>query len=930
MAESLESTLSVFLGRGLLSQGIRQTIEDFTAAGLLSDLVWVDADVFENSSSLVTELHVDADGTPHVTRRPFNELVSRSGARRMNLGIVNVIDDAQSTLGYAELAPLIRTIDSVCVNFEIHRTNVMITSVNAPLAGELPILNGYINLMLAPEDSPGPDTSTVAYRYEDLDHTFVLHCTAGIASLFGLWEGSISAPVTALEPAKGGSFRLVRAFYRHIDGQAVQSRLKDLILDTEKNPLPKLKDPGGRELSAQYTENSEVFAEKAAAELFEEFGDTLELKKEDSRVRNTRVISSGQALKEFLGQWWRNMLKTPSRAFKDYRLEFTSMTDDAIQAGIYGTTDTAVRVGNYSGELGRNSLERNRRTSQMDIDLKTAVDLGKMWRSYGNMAKSLVDAEARAIGNGENPVRRPQAVNSGASDRVSVARSAEEVVPGPTAHYGANLPVEIKVRVDGGEVAPYDVMGVEEFEQRLANHSDSGQRGIGTVIGEFKQWQSQNSKSYAYFVGEGLRNRMHQQKVEEQRLNNKIAELKGNPAKNLKLGAAPSVFRWLGYVTFWSGVLFAGLWGFINYRHEPATELVPWVLNLNNADSSTKWWFFGVWFLIWLICWIAQIATYTQQTIRVKEYRTIKDAELKTAEANLEITKQTLHRLNVAYQQFLSTSKIIGVLLEQPFGRISRSQEDPLILKNSVPDSVVFAEATPDSLAVEQLARRFRREVFAQGWLDRHVRDGLTRAASILSEESGHNVNIDRVFSTTGHNTYGDLARLAEIIESEEFRSADRSVDTWDAITYELAHDPVTYRSGVLDNLMVYRDGVQTPAPQRSSLERNVTTGSFNGEISTEIGRVHGILELDPALCTYEPHTNTADAIGVSEVLLQVSGPVNKQDIAFDEGPQQHSSQVLIEQMPVDENFDSSTSATTPRFSIKNDKNLDLPGMGEF
>lgn len=934
MADSFDKTLTIFLGRGLLSQGIRQTIEDFTATGLIRNLVWVDADAFENSASLVTELRVDDHGQPHIERRPFNELVSRSGVQKMNLGVINVVDSAAGTLGFAELSPLVRTIDSVCSNFEIHRTNLMITAVNAPLVGQLPILSGYLNLMLAPEDSPGPDASTVAYHYDDLDHSFVLHCSAGIASLFGLWEGSTSAPIADLEPAKGGSFRLVRAFYRHIDGQAVQARLKDLILATADNPLPKIKEQPGTEFTAQYTENPEDFAHKAAAELFGEFDKTLVAETKNTLVKKTRNLTSGQALKEFAGAWWKNLIPTPGRAWRDLRAETTTLAEDAIQAGVYGTSSTAAHIGH--GGVGADYGRENRSTqaNQVELELKAASDLGSMWAAYANMSLSLLDADARFMGLGKDAIRRPAVVKTNASERVIVARKASDVIPGPSENYGSTLPVEIKVRVDDGEVAPYDVLGQEKFEEKLARHSDSGQRSIGAAIGEFKQWKEENSKSFAYFVSQGLRDRLQHQNMQARQLESTIAQLELRTKRGSQSSKMASIFRWLGYVVFWSAIFFAGVWWFKNANLEPGGTLDTWVLHLNSVSTTKKWTLFGVWFALWLLCLIFQNIGLTRDDLRRQAFRDTTMQELKTARENLELVKKSIVRLNVGYQQFLAVSKIMGTLLAQPFGRISKESEAPLILENSVPDSVVFAEATPDSAAVEQLARRFRRDVFEQGWLDEHINAGIESAAKLLADRSGSPVNTKTYLASTGQNTFGDLGRLAASFDDEAFLAQDRSLFTWKNITRELVNDSENQRSGVLDSLTIYRAGKQVPAPTYSSLKEHLTKGSFNGEIATPLGRVHDILDLDPSLCKYESHINAFDSIGLSEVLLQVSGPVNKEDIAFRLPDPTGPSQELIAGMPVDENFQ--TSGVDPNrfnnggFTARNNKNSQLPGMGEF
>lgn len=192
-----DTTLTVFVGRGRVSHGIRQTLEDFTATGLTRDLAWVDADAFTSSSSEVTYLSLHEDGTPQISREPFNVLVARLHVDRLHLGVINVIGSGEGAISSDELQALLDAVDSVLTGPRIERTNLMVSAVEAPLEGDLPTLRGYTNLLLAPEDSPGPESATVPFHFDALDNRFTLHCVAGIASLFGLWEGSRHAPVPA-------------------------------------------------------------------------------------------------------------------------------------------------------------------------------------------------------------------------------------------------------------------------------------------------------------------------------------------------------------------------------------------------------------------------------------------------------------------------------------------------------------------------------------------------------------------------------------------------------------------------------------------------------------------------------------------------------------------------------------------------------------
>lgn len=926
-----DTILTVFLGRGLMSESIRQTLEDFAATGLIRNLVWIDADSFTDSSSEVTHLYLDRDGFPELQRRPFNELVSRSRTTRLHLGVINVIDDNGGMLRAADLTSLTDIIDSVCSHHQVHRSNVMIGAVAAPLEEDLPILRGYTNLMLAPEDSQSPGTATVTYRHGVTDHRFTLHCVANIASLYGLWEGSTSTPIEQLVPAKGSSFRLVRSFYRRIDGQAVQSRLKEDILNTTENPLPRLDRPG-REQTAQYAENPDSFAQKAAQEILDEFRVPLIGEETLAHVQKTKTISNGTAIRQFAGTWAKKMVTTPKRFFAELFAESRTLTGDALQAGIYGSTGSATRVGNHGEFTARGEEKQRSVVYNEDLKIRYAADLHDLWQAYANTALSLLDAEPRMIAHGQDGFRTPTVVSTRESSRVVVARRTSDVIPGPETNYGDGLPVEVKVAVNVGEVAPYDVEGVAEFERRLSRESDRGQRGMGQVIGEFKRWQERNSKSFAFFVGSGLQGMRRDLKDQEERWKQEIDRLSHKGRSAVGSGIGSRIFRWLGWVTFWSAVAFGAWWAMEHYLSESPVEMSLWAATFSATTTAFKWKFFGVWLAIWLVWWIAQCICETRDELRFTHLRRDLITELEAAQKNLTTTQQSQERLQVGYQQFLSVSKSIGVLLERPFGNIDQGRRESPIPMNTMPDSVIFAEAIPDSEAVAQLTRQFRRDLYKQGWLGNCVFGALDDASGMLAAETGNNINARSLFSSTGEGSYGDLAQMSAFLTGDRFRQADRSVDIWENITVKLSQESDTVRSGILDSLQIYRGGEKVDAPYLQPLKELRTVGFFNSEVASENGRVRGVLNLDPDLCVYQPQENELDTIGISEVLLQISDPAEGADIAFARPQRDAFDSTLLDRMPTSEEFHSGQPVDSPFLNqgTPSRQRHELPGSGEF
>ncbi|QGU05579.1 hypothetical protein [Corynebacterium comes] len=918
-----DTTLTVFVGRGRISHGIRQTLEDFTATGLIQDLAWVDADAFASSSSEVTYLSLCEDGTPQITREPFNTLVARLNIGRLHLGVINVVGLTEGAISSVELQELLDAIDSILTGPRIERTNLMISAVDAPLEGDLPTLRGYTNLFLAPEDSPGPEAATVPFHFDALDNRFTLHCVAGIASLFGLWEGSRSAPVARLEPASGGTFRMVRAFYRRIDGQEVQARLKARIFDTSHNPLPQLNRPGQ---VTQYTEDPVAFTENAAEDLLAEFNERIEGRRADAMAEKTRHMKSTSALGKFLRVWAKGMINTPARFLRELKGETRSLLDDTVQSTIYGK-GSRTHVGGYRAESGGTAeVEAQRGPRQETLRLEATRELGTLWAAYANTAMSLLDASPRHIAE-STETSYPRVVREHAEGDVWVAPSASVVIPGPDANFGRDLPVEVKSTVGGGDIAPYDLLGVTDYERRLSDQRHGGQREVGRVIGEFKQWQEENSESFAYFFGRGLVDRRSRLEQRRTALGQRISELENHRTEVEETGAAAGVFRWLGWVFMSSLVIFAALWGSANLRTEYFDELLwGWAANLNAASATTKWWMFGVWAGLWILCWMTQVAFETRDEIRFRHRRRTVVSELEAARVNRRETDRALLRLDVGYRQFLSTSQMIGALLNEPFGRIRHPRVESTIPVNTMPESVVFAEAAPGCAAVDALADTFRRDLYREGWLNDYVLGGLAQAMQTSEARSNGKTSVSEVFFTSGRGSQGALARLADTVSGGSFRERDRGKEKWRSITRQLRDDSRLNNANILSPLQIYRAGKQETASPRMPLDQVRIVGAFNGEIATEKGRVEGVLDLDPTYCTYDRNSNTFDAIGVSEVLVQIGGPAFQGDVAFRRPERATLSEDILRGMPVSEDFQSPERPTmlTPQ------PRHQLPGTGEF
>lgn len=227
---------------------------------------------------------------------------------------------------------------------------------------------------------------------------------------------------------------------------------------------------------------------------------------------------------------------------------------------------------------------------------------------------------------------------------------------------------------------------------------------------------------------------------------------------------------------------------------------------------------------------------------------------------------------------------------------------------------------------MDALADNFRRDLYREGWLDDHVKGGLNEALQLIDARANGRTSIDEVYRTSGRGAGGALARLAEAVTDESFRERDRAKDKWRSITRQLRDVSQRNDAEILSPLQIYRDGRRETASARMPLDEVRTVGTFNGEIATEQGRVEGVLDLDPVYCTYDRHSNTFDAIGVSEVLVQIGGPASQADVAFRRPERVSLSEDLLRGMPVSEDF---PVPERPAMLTQQPRHQ-LPGTGEF
>ena len=876
--------VTILVGRGNTAAGIRQVLEDFAALGIVRNLIWIDADTFRHADSLVRVARPGFGARTIIESASLTEalvdLEATAGTpERASFLLVNNINEAEGILQAAHIAPVTLALDSVGYSSRLHRTNLMLAPAHAHLAHPIPTLRGYVNLLLAPEDSAGPDQPAATLDASCRPQQLALHYAASIASICGAWTGSGEVPAHHMDTGQGDTFRLVRTYYRRIDGQRVQTLIKMGVFDTAKNPQAKLNRPG-QAVYAHYPTDAQAFAASCASELVGEYFDTLTGPRYQAITQSLVHTTAGHALADFARAYGRNIVTAPARFARRVRFDVATARDYAVQKHLYGVTGSRVQVGRvgFAQAGAGEDLEDTPISAPAPTREEIAAELEPLWRSYSNMALTMMDGSPRAFG-GATGARYPQAAQEPGTSTIYVAKTSDLVIPGPTSRFGRKLPPQLR-NVMGAPIAGYDVVGVAAYERQLAQLTGSQHRAIGRTIGDFRQWREKHSHSFAARIGDSLEALRRDITAEKATFEADIVRLAREEHPTSTPDDSPT--KWLrfgGWVCLSSLLLFLLLWVIGAAQVGPSGRSDwMWVRALGDTPTGAKVTFFGTWFGLWLLQWLSQVALETRDDIKDANRRRTVRSDMNTARENAAACDVALARLEVAYGQFVSTSHLLGAMLEHPFGQVTKNEQRAKSPTNPMPRHVVLAEATPAEDAIRATVERHRMSLYEEGWMGPLAGDALQRAAAVLRDEENITVDIQHILGQPGDHSGSSLDRIAAIASSPDFNQADRTGSHWLDIVQALA--TTAHSSNIADvstaRITSFNAGADA-APLRA-LKDLEYTGTFNGQFLTEHGQtISRIGVIDQAY--YTLGSSTQDAIGGGEVLVQLSKPATGADV---------------------------------------------------
>lgn len=863
----MANAISIFLHTGPFARRVRQCVADMAAIGLVGESIWIDA---EDGSYGTLIGHGKAPEHNHLTR-----LLNNVGGAPVHLAALNVIgqDGGAGLLTQDEITRLRDDVRNTGVSYVAGAaaTNLIVAEVGGSVDKQFPLVAGFSNLLLAPEESDSPDipASTVFKAGGNDPEEFALSVACKIAGLCGLWQGAQHIPVVEQESHDNG-IRLVRTFYRRVDAQEIQKLLKAQLFDVTDLPKVRL-TPGGNPVHVTTIPNQAATNEQIAAEVIAHNAASIEKPRQESLDEATENMKATAVIKKLGGLYAQNLLRWPGIFFSNLSTGFKHLVDNQVQ-NMLGE-HSRIRV----GDVEKLPKERPQgRQPSMDVNFDRSL-YRPMWEEYIDTSLALADANPRGlVDNGGQAPYYLQSSSGGAN----TARKASDIIPGPaTAFTAEQLPPGLRANADELPLQPYDVKGIRGFRAKLGS---ANSRGVDETLQRFDAWERKHSNSLAARLGNQLdwnERRLWDDYLAARR---QYEDLAARSRTTPTGSGAASVWRWLGYVVFWSGAIFALAWGIGNWtaKQTPTGREITWgwVQHLNDASGKTIFWMFFIWFLLWLLCWLIQVWLFTKQIHNAATTRNQILSQEQAAKMNMEAAWNAYLHIQHAYLQFLSISRIYGALMERPFGTVANAETTSPVPMNQMPASVLISTAEPDQAAITQFADEVRGEYYRQGWLDERVDAGMRRAFDMVQMGHGDQGGDKHSFlMSRGQGTGEILDLLAQTVSSPQFMGEDRTGTKWDQVVARLERNDGGVRDALLAKQKYYSGGMLTSAREMPSLGAVKDSGTFNGQFITESGWASGTANnIDPALTDHSAIRQTGDQVGAAELLVQYGRPGNR------------------------------------------------------
>lgn len=808
------------------AEDVVSVLADYSAVGLLAPFVWVDADDAGGASTPATMVR-NGRAEPVV----LQQVLTGERYERIRVTVLVPIDaPAAERVSLSAEQAVEQVARSSSMGAKVGLLRLLLTPGDGTVVAPDPtvILEGWHNLLVAPEDSTAPGLGAVPWGGlpEPLD--VARHVAPVVAGVTGLWAGVGQTPFDNLEILPGQTVRAVRAFYRRLDSSEVEEKLRGQLFD----PAGRLPLPHGGQIPVMYVSDVPAATQSMARALWTKHRDVLRGPRVATADAGAQAISIWSAVTMFLRFMGAALRSAPGAWWSAVTGSLTSAVASTVQGTVFGGRESAFEVVTGSEladwqTLGRSAESLSSQIGAGQPGQLAHHDLSSLWSDFVNGAFTLADGGRRV--DGLNPIQ----VGSG----IGVLANAADVVPGPAENFSA-ISTSLAAVVQLGTVEGADVIGAATLSERLRGAYSDPAAGVEarTAGTELERWQAHTSRSYAAQVSNILVDFMNRARAEVAQLSDHIQRAATAVSVDEQLRARQqaigTILKTLTFGIFGVLVVLVAMAGF---------SAVRWKFALITG---------GVMLVLYLLVSLALFLFAQRDLFAEMNLRQTQLNQLQTMQANLQAALQDVSRLSTAYGQLLSWCRVLGVMLRAPFGAPPPRRPAAGQLADGVPRCTQLGVADPSGEQADDAIHAIQRRLYALGWLTQPWQEMVGGAAAKLREDP------DALFRMPGIGTGSGLDQWSVAVAGGRVRPAGGEA-LWARVEQMFVED-----SAIADMLT---GSVLVP-----TLNRRVSAAEFGAGMVDH--RPGAAAPFDPTVFTHAATTAGRTAVAVDQPALVPGG----------------------------------------------------------
>lgn len=689
-----QPALTVILTPGGETDEVLAVLADYSAAGLLDPFVSVDASDVDSPSVAATLIR---EGRSEST--VLQQILTSDRYERLRVVVLVPVDaPPQLRAPCAAEQKLEQVMHSTSVSTPVTLLRLLFSRGSAGVQGYDPqmVLEGWHNLLVAPEDSAGPGLGVVPLgRFTDpLD--VAQHVVPVVASVAGLWKGIDGAVFDDRAILPGRTLRAVRAFYRQLDATGVEDQLRLQLFESGgRLPLPR-----SGQTPVVYVEDVALATQSLARALWTKHRDVLRGGRVEIGGQEQQVISPWAACKIFLSFVWAALRNAPSAWLSGMLDSVSSVLATTVQHAVFGRSDSAYAVVSTNEVTSWQDVERGAQQMSSVLDEGpdgrhlVQTDLSPLWLDYVNGALTLADGGRRATGL--------EPVNVGT--RVGVLRNSADVVPSAADAFTAIHP-SLAAVIGSRQVEGGDVFAIADLKDRLQRTFGDPAAGVEArqAFAALSGWEESNANSYALQVGSILADFLGRARTEVGELVQRIRQSVDAGVMDEELRRRQRVIATVTRTAGWA--VLAALLVFLVMA---AVGFLGWSFSLVVGAIALA---------VYFIAALGLFVLGQRHLFAELNRRQTQVSELEAMQFNLRAALQDVSRLSAAYGQLLAWNRVLGELLRAPFGAVAPARPPASYLVDGLPRSMQIGVAAPAEGAAEATAHSLQGQLYAVGWL---------------------------------------------------------------------------------------------------------------------------------------------------------------------------------------------------------------------